>query len=280
MRAWWATVRLVAATLGVHLSLVGCSGDSQDPARDGFSGDSCADYASCTARPGATEVSIVNNCGGSANVSLSIVAGSKCAGTLQPSCIQGLGTAGGSVWLLGSNTANNFRVGPFGSATLFEVTHDAGGQDWFDISQNQGFDIGMTAVAPAGDVPYIVCKTKNCPGAYPFGDSTCETGPCLQPNYLAGPTGGTFELYLCNGWTGDPRPAAEQNTDTPGPLGCSYNQGACILPSDPACPSDDPGHDSRPEDLPCQWGHPNPGKSNGSFGTCPLSCPTPTPSAA
>jgi hypothetical protein len=243
------------------------------PTLDGSDGDpGCDPLYSCTAQPGATEVFIANNCGGTTSVTLAIVeTGTSCTATVQPSCIQNLGSAGGSVWLLGTNTANAFHVGPYGSSTIFEVTHNASGQDWFDISQNQGFDIGMTAVPPGGDVPYIVCTAQNCPGAYPFGNSACETNPCLQPNYLAGSTGqGRFELYLCNGWPNDPRAAEYHDTDTPGPLGCTYNQGPCISPSDPACPS-------LPQDLPCQWGHPVPGQTNPGYGTCPINCPTPYP---
>lgn len=273
-------LRRSALIVVASLAMAACSGsqDSSSPApppSDGSDGSlsDCSALYSCTAQAGATEVSITNNCGSASSVSLSIV-GTGCDDTVQPTCIQSIATSGtGSVWLLGDNTANNFRVGAFGSSTLFEVTRNQGGQDWYDISQNAGFDVGMTAVPPGGDVPYIVCTSKNCPGAYPFGDTACETNPCLQPNYLAGPTGGTFELYLCNGWTGDPRPAADRNSNTPGPLACSYNQGACISPSDATCPSDQPGHDSRPEDLPCQWGHPVPGQTNGSWGTCPLTCP-------
>ena len=257
------------------LALLACGGGLGSTESDGppLNGGSCSSYYSCTQPTGtATEVSITNNCGGTESVSLSIVAGG-CNDTVQPSCIQSLANgASGSVWLSGSNTANNFRVGSFGSSTLFEVTVNNGGDDWYDISQNQGFDVGMTVVPPGGTVPYIVCTSQNCPGAYPFGDTACDASPCLQPNYNAGATGNQFELYLCNGWTGDPRPAANQNQNTPGPLGCSYNQGACILPSDPACPSVSPGHDSSPADLPCQWGQPIPGNTNGSNGTCPWSC--------
>lgn len=118
----------------------------------------------------------------------------------------------------------------------------------------------MTAVSPGGAVPYIVCTTHNCPGAYPLGDLRLRDQPCLQPNYPAGPTGGKFELYLCNQWPADPRPAADQNLDTLGPLGCSYNQGTCISPTDATCPSGTSGHDSETEDLPCQWGHPVPAR--------------------
>ncbi len=225
----------------------------------------CNALYSCQAMPGATEVRIPNECAKASDVFLSIV-GPACAATVQPPCIQNISTSPASVWLLGTDTANNFRVGSFGSATMFEVTHNASGSDWYDISQNQGFDIGMTIVPPGGDVPYIVCKTQNCPGAYPLGDSACETSPCLQPNYDAGPTGGRFDLYLCNGWPGDARPAPHTNQNTPGPLACSYNQGACIPPGSPSCPSD-------PQNLPCKWAHPVPGQSNGSHGTCPLSCP-------
>jgi hypothetical protein len=278
------------AVLACGAALLACGGGGGSsssapppPMDDGSDGDpspapTCGPLYSCTAEAGATEVFIVNNCGGTQDVTLAIVeSGTQCNDTVQPSCIQNLDGSGGSVWLLGTNTANAFHVGPYGSSTIFEVTHDASGQDWFDISQNQGFDIGMTAVPPGGDVPYVVCTTQNCPGAYPFGDSACETNPCLQPNYLAGATGGKFELYLCNQWPDDPRPAADRNLDTPGPLGCSYNQGTCISPTDATCPADSPGHDSRPEDLPCQWGHPVPGQANPGHGTCPLGCPTPFP---
>lgn len=224
----------------------------------------CAALYSCTAQTNATEVRIVNECGGTSNVALSIV-GPDCGATVAPTCLQNVGPAGTSVWLQGNNTANNFRVGPSGSSTLFEVTHNASGSDWFDISQNAGFDVGMTVVPPGGAVPYIVCTSENCPGAYPFGSSACETNPCLQPNYDAGPTGGTFELYLCNGWPEDPRPSADHGENTPGPLACAYNQGTCISPTSPNCPS-------LPQNLACQWGHPVPGQSNPGHGTCPLSC--------
>lgn len=279
VRRGTGSVKLLAAFL-CGAVLFACGGDGGSPSSvpppTGGEGDpppaaTCGALYSCSEEAGATEVFIVNNCGGTSDVTLAIVeTGTSCTATVQPSCIQGLGTAGGSVWLLGTNTANAFYVGPYGSATIFEVTHNASGQDWFDISQNQGFDIGMTAVSPGGDVPYVVCTTQNCPGAYPFGDSPCETNPCLQPNYLAGPTGGKFELYLCNQWPDDPRPAADQHLDTPGPLGCSYNQGTCISPSDAACPT-------APQELPCQWGHPVPGQANPPYGTCPLGCPTPFP---
>ena len=239
-----------------------------DPSEDMSS--ACAPYFSCSSTPGATEVSVVNNCpGGARNVHLSIVA-EGCKATVNAPCLENVGTTAASVWLRGSDSANNFRVGAFGSSTLFEVTHNASGQDWFDLSQNEGFDIGMTVVAPSSsDVPYIVCTSKNCPGAYPLGHSACETDPCLSPNYLAGATGQTFELYLCNGWPEDPRPPADHGVNTPGPLGCSYNQGTCIPPQSPSCPSGTAGS------LACQWGHPVPGQVNPG-GTCPLACPSPT----
>lgn len=272
--------------IGLAVALLAACGDDAttgtdeslppDDGLDAVPSSRCAAHYSCSATAGGTEIAITNNCATPSDVSIALTA-SGCRATVQPPCIQNLERGGGpgSVWLLGTNTANNFHVGPFGASTLFEVTHDASGQDWYDLSQNKGFDIGMTVVPPGGDVPYIVCTSQNCPGAYPFGDTKCDASPCLQPNYAAGETGGRFELYLCNGWPDDPRPRELWNTNTPGPLGCDYNQGACISPSSPRCPADDPSHDSRPEDLPCQWGHPVPGKTNPGYGTCPLTCPAP-----
>jgi hypothetical protein len=121
-------------------------------------------------------------------------------------------------FLLPENHNYAFWVGNYGSATLCELTLQSNWQS-YNISFNQGFNIGMTLVAPVGMVvPRIVAKTSKAYGAYPLKSELpeCYTAPCYQPNYGAVPIGGTYHLYLCN------RP--EDTASTPGPYGCKLNE--------------------------------------------------------
>jgi hypothetical protein len=151
-------------------------------------------------------------------------------------------------------TAHNyaFWVGQYGSATLCELTLQSNWQS-YNISFNQGFNIGMTLVAPVGMVvPRIVAKTSKAYGAYPLEATLpkCYTAPCYQPNYGAPPMGGTYHLYLCN------RP--EDKASTPGPYGCKLNE----------CPPDgDMNKCPNWQTLPCQ------GTPKLTGGACAESCP-------
>lgn len=196
---------------------------------------------------GGTSVVITNNCSGTENVTVS----SGLAGQASPSCLQNLAQGGGSATAyLPAGTNYAFWTGSYGSSTLFEITVGNGGQDWFDISFNQGFDIGMTIVAPSGaSVPYIIATDSSAPGAYQLQSTqpSCFDAPCISPNYPA-PTGQQWNLYLCN---------RTNDVNTPGPCGCS------ICP----CSVNRGGPGCNWQDEDCK-GLPVPGQ-----GQCPATCP-------
>lgn len=205
----------------------------------------------CTVQSGLTTLTIQNNC----SSAQSIVASVNLTGQNNPSCLQNIGANGGTAtaYLPGSNQTYAFWTGSYGSATLYEMTIGAGTQDWFDISFNQGFNIGMTIVAPSGaSVPYIVATDQTAPGAYQLQSTqpSCFDAPCISPNYPA-PTGQQWTLYLCNGTT------SPQNVNTPGPCGCS------ICP----CSVNRGGPGCNWQDEDCK-GLPVPGQ-----GQCPQNCP-------
>jgi hypothetical protein len=170
-----------------------------------------------------------------------------------PSCLQNI-EPGKTTKTLMLPTGNNyaFWVGNYGSATLCELTLQSNWQS-YNISFNQGFNIGMTLIAPAGMVvPRIVAKTSRAYGAYPLEATLpkCYTTPCYQPNYGSPPRGGTYHLYLCN------RP--EDTASTPGPYGCKLNE----------CPPDgDMSKCPNWQSLPCQ------GTPKLTGGSCAESCP-------
>lgn len=203
----------------------------------------------CTVQSGLTTLTIQNNCPGAQ----SIVASVNLTGQNNPSCLQNIANgSSATAYLPGGNQTYAFWTGNYGSATLFEMTVGNAGQDWFDISFNQGFNNGMTIVAPAGAaVPYIVATDSSAPGAYQLQSTqpSCFDAPCISPNYPA-PTGQQWNLYLCN------RPQ-DANANTPGPCGCS------ICP----CSVNRGGPGCNWQDEDCK-GLPVPGQ-----GSCPLTCP-------
>lgn len=148
----------------------------------------------------------------------------------------------------------------------FDINQNIGGkqQDIYDLSLNQGFDIGMQIIAGNtqndGVTPAFpaICLDASCPGAYCLGTTDACTTPCLEPNYYV-LAGGQFTLDLC--------PSASANS--PGPIGCSSSQPAAGTASCDSTWQQDNGV--------CTWqpSHaqlPVPGQS-----PCPASCPTPTP---
>ena len=170
-----------------------------------------------------------------------------------PACLQNIApNSSTSTLMLPANNNYAFWVGQYGSATLCELTLQSNWQS-YNISFNQGFNIGMTLVAPQGMVvPMIVAKTSKAYGAYPLEATLpgCYTAPCYQPNYGAPPMGGTYHLYLCN------RP--EDKASTPGPYGCKLN--GCPPNGDMTqCPDW--------QTLPCQ------GTPKLTGGACAESCP-------
>jgi hypothetical protein len=199
----------------------------------------------CTSQSGVTTLNVTNNCGSAKSVTMA--AGST--GQASPSCLQNISANGGTATAYLATAINYaFFTGSYGSSSIFELNVNPGGigTDNFDISFNQGFDIGMTIVAPAGtSIPYIVATDAMAPGAYQTAQNqpACYTAPCLSPNYNA-TTGGTWNLYLCNGAPGF------QNVNTPGPCGCSVCPCQCNW-----------------QDVTCK-GQPTPGQNG-----CPLTCP-------
>ncbi len=201
----------------------------------------------CSSATGVNFV-VTNNCGTTRTVLVS-----SNEQQYSPACLQNIGP-GKTTKIIMLPTDNNyaFWVGDYGSATLCELTLQSNWQS-YNISFNQGFNIGMTLVAPVGMVvPRIVAKTSKAYGAYPLEATLpkCYTAPCYQPNYGAPPMGGTYHLYLCN------RP--EDKASTPGPYGCKLN----------GCPPD--GDMSKCPDwqsLPCQ------GTPKLTGGDCAESCP-------
>ena len=212
----------------------------------------------CSSAGGRTLL-VTNNCGTASAACTDTKSVHVSSNTFQfePSCLQNL-CAGSPAVTVNLPEGNNyaFWVGEYGSSTLAEVTvGQNGGWDAYDISFNQGFDIGMTLVAPEGmTVPKIVAMTSSAYGAYPLPTTLpdCYAAPCTQPNYSQPPIpGGEYQLFLCN--------QSSESASTPGPYGCKLNE----------CP---PGGDMNKckswQDLPCQ-GTP---KLTGEDG-CVTSCP-------
>ncbi len=177
----------------------------------------------CTSTGGRTLL-VTNNCGtpSAACTDKKSVHASSNTFQFEPSCLQNLCAGSPAVTVNlpeGSNYA--FWVGEYGSSTLAEVTvGQNGGWDAYDISFNQGFDIGMTLVAPQGmTVPKIVAMTSSAYGAYPLPTTLpdCYAAPCTQPNYSEPPIpGGEYQLFLCN--------QSGESASTPGPYGCKLNE--------------------------------------------------------
>ena len=205
----------------------------------------------CTVATGTTLV-VTNNCSSAKSFTVSTALN----GQTTPSCLQNVTANGGTAtaYLPGNNNYA-FWTGTYGSSTLFELNVAPGGAgtDNFDISFNQGYDIPMTVVAAAGSlVPYIVAIDSTAPGAYqlPANQPMCATAPCLSPNYNA-PTGGQWNLYLCNRTT--------DQYNTPGPCGCD------VCP----CSTGSGGPGCNWQTVTCQ-GLPIPGNMATN---CPLDCP-------
>jgi len=140
----------------------------------------------------------------------------------EPACLQNL-CAGSPPVTVNLPEGNNyaFWVGEYGSSTLCEVEIGKDGTwDAYNLSFNQGFDIGMTLVAPEGMVvPKIVAKTSKAYSAYPLRTTLpgCWAAPCTQPNYSHPPIpGGTYHLFLCN--------QPDEEASTPGSYGCALNE--------------------------------------------------------
>jgi hypothetical protein len=206
-------------------------------------------FPNVCAMAGGTSLVIQNNC----TVEKSLTVSTALNGQATPSCLQNLMANGGTATAyLPANSNYAFWTGSYGSSTLFEINVAPGGAatDNFDISFNQGFDIGMTIVAaPGGLVPYIVATDSTAPGAYqlPANQPMCADAPCLSPNYNS-PTGGQWNLYLCN------RPS---DVNTPGPCGC----GVC------PCSTGSGGPGCNWQTVTCK-GLPIPGHDG-----CPVTCP-------
>lgn len=202
----------------------------------------------CTQATGTTLV-ITNNCSSTMNVT--VATGNS--GQANPTCLQGITANGGTATAyLPPNNNYAFWTGSYGSSSLFELNVAPGGAgtDNFDISFNQGFDIGMTVVAaPGGLVPYVIATDATAPGAYqlPANQPSCADAPCLSPNYNA-TTGGQWNLYLCN---------RANDVNTPGPCGCT------VCP----CSTSRGGPGCNWQTVTCM-GLPNPGVNG-----CPATCP-------
>lgn len=169
--------------------------------------------------------------------------------------------------------------------TRFELTFVKNAQQQaiasWDISANEGFDYGMTVIAPKNHMGPVMLVAKNvyAPGLYPNPAKTDNKCTAIQPCYsnawnndLA--VGNTFDLYVCN------RPTDKANT--PGVCGCNTCHGyVCAKGSSKFCTTSGSGlYCLQPSSLQkpnqcnknvkilCNWsGYPSGGAN------CPKSCP-------
>lgn len=208
----------------------------------------------CMGGGAGSKIEIVNNCGHTVDVSTDAGMYGRCewVGTKVPACLKQLKPgASAHVTLL--------RAAAWGYAfhlekTRFELT-PASGKDYYDISYNVAFDIGMTLIPPAGHtMPKLIAKDQLAPAAYQVGASGCQVQPCASPTY-SGPQG-NYQLYLCN------RPG---DVNTPGPCGCKACPGIPCARGSPSCTTSGRG-------IWCLTGGPQcPVCMNDH--TCPDSCP-------
>jgi hypothetical protein len=221
-----ATRLVLAAAFGLAFGvLAGCGGGGGGGGSeldDGAGFPASNDLSSCTASPCSTLV-ITNSCGSPLPVNFSyddsaayspatcgtIAHGSSCP-TLHLQDDKNI------VFFFGSQEKGS-------TVAEFNINQNIGGknQDIYDISLNQGFDVGMQIVASNtqndGTTPAFpaICLDDGCPGAFCLGDSAACTRPCLQPEYYV-LAGGQFTLELC--------PQGVENS--PGPVGCTVTQPA------------------------------------------------------
>lgn len=273
------TFRLVRATIALGLTLgvlAACGGGSggngggtpapgpDDGSEGGFPSSDA--LSSCSSPPCSTLV-ITNGCAGSLPVNFSI-SGSSASSPASCATIAGSGASCPTLYLQSNqNVVFFFGTQEAGSTVAeFDINQNIGGkqQDIYDISLNQGFDIGMQIVASntqndgtTAAFPAL-CLDSSCPGAFCLGDSMACTQPCLEPNYFV-LAGGQFTLELC--------PTGSANS--PGPIGCSTAQPVGGTAACDATWQQDNGV--------CTWQPthaqlPVPGQA-----PCPASCPTPTP---
>ena len=249
--------------------LAGCGGSgSGGGSKLGSSGGFPAsdDLSACNTSPCSTLV-ISNHCGSSLPVSFS--SGGSSAYSPATCATIADGSSCPTLYLQSNQNIVFFFGSQESGSTLaeFDINQSIGGknQDIYDISLNQGFDIGMQIIASQtqndGTTPAFpaICLDQSCPGAFCLGDSLACTQPCLEPQYnvLAS---GQFELELC----------PQAMTNSPGPVGCTTAQPVGGTSACTAAWQDANGV--------CTWqpSHgqfPVPGQS-----PCPVSCPTPGPS--
>lgn len=267
------TLRLVRSTiaLGVMASVLaacgssgGSSGTPAPGPDDGSDGGFPASDAlsTCTSPPCSTLV-ITNGCAGTLPVNFSIAGG---AANSPASCttVAGNGASCPTLYLQsGQNVVFFFGTQESGSSVAeFDINQNIGGkqQDIYDLSLNQGFDIGMQIVASNtqndGVTPAFpaICLDSSCPGAYCLGTSAACTTPCLEPNYYV-LAGGQFTLQLC--------PSAAANS--PGPIGCSSTQPVAGTAQCNASWQQDNGV--------CTWQPTHPQLPVPGQSPCPTSCP-------
>lgn len=273
-----STLRFVRSRIVLGFAIgvfAGCGGGNgsdgpaplPDDGSDGGGFPSSDALGSCTSPPCSTLV-ITNHCGGSLPVNFSIGGGSANS----PASCATLGGNGASCPTLYLQSSQNvvffFGTQEAGSTVAeFQINSNIGGkqQDTYDISLNQGFDIGMQIVASNtqndGTTPAFpaICLDSSCPGAFCLGDSLACTTPCLEQNYFV-LAGGQFTLELC--------PTASANS--PGPVGCS-------TAAQPVAGTSECNATWQQDNGVCTWQPthaqlPVPGQA-----PCPASCPTPSP---
>jgi hypothetical protein len=271
------TLRLVRSAMALGLAfgmLAGCGGGSGNAPSAPVPDDGDADggfpassaLSSCATSSCSTLV-ITNHCGGTLPVNFSIGGGSAHSAATCPT-VGGNGASCPTLYLQSNqNVVFFFGTQESGSTVAeFNINQDVGGtqQDIYDLSLNQGFDIGMQITASNTQNDKVtpafpaLCLDSSCPGAFCLGDSEACTTPCLEPNYFV-LAGGQFTLDLC----------PSGSTNSPGPIGCSSAQPVASSASCDSSWQNDNGV--------CTWELSHAELPVPGVGPCPASCPTPTP---
>jgi len=199
---------------------------------------------------GATDSTVIfhNNC--AVPVSVYMVAGNYGATQGAPACLKNLSAKTGvsTVYLSPPGTPAwgyaFYQAGPSSNPgcssriscpkTRFEITIQSASYASWDVSANDGWDMGMTVTTPANTAgPVLLVATDvNAPGIYPAVSpyNPCAVQPCASNAWDNNQSNqGPYHVYLCN------RPQDVTYKNSPGKCGCKQCPGITCTPGSLNC---------------------------------------------